>query len=121
MSDIAILGEERNILGFKPFGIDVFFYHEEDREPEEWFRAIVKRQYKLILVTDTVASRLKKEIDELWEKEAPVVLTISGIAPGGSAAGDTGGTSRLAFEHLRRLVIKAIGTDLFKEDEKGTT
>ena len=121
MSDIAILGEERNILGFKPFGIDVFFYREEDGAPEEWFKAIVKRQYKLILVTDTVAVRLKAQIDELWEKELPVVLTISGIAPGGPAAGGPDGTSRLAFEHLRRLVIKAIGTDLFKEDEAGTT
>ncbi len=121
MSDIAILGEERNILGFKPFGIDVFFYHEEDREPEEWFREIVKRQYKLILVTDTVAVRLKTQIDELWEKELPVVLTISGLAASGPAAGGPEGTARPAFEHLRRLVIKAIGTDLFKEDEKGTT
>ena len=121
MFDIAILGEERNILGFKPFGIDVFFFHGEDHDAGEWFRAIVKKQYKLILVTDTVAVRLKTQIDELWEKETPVVLTISGIAPGGSAAGGTGGTSRLAFEHLRRLVIKAIGTDLFKEDGAGTT
>jgi vacuolar-type H+-ATPase subunit F/Vma7 len=121
MSDIAILGEERNILGFRPFGIDVFFYHEEDAVPEEWFREIVKKQYKLILITDTVAVRLKKEIDELWEKELPVVLTISGIGPSGSAVGGPEGTSRPAFEHLRRLVIKAIGTDLFKEDEAGTT
>ncbi|MBN2322356.1 MAG: V-type ATP synthase subunit F [Spirochaetes bacterium] len=120
MSDIAILGEERNILGFKPFGIDVFFYHEEDAAPEEWFKEIVGKQYKLILVTDTVAERLKKEIDDLWEKELPVVLMISGLAAGGPAAGGEG-TSRLAFEHLRRLVIKAIGTDLFKEDEGGTT
>ena len=118
MSDIAILGEERNILGFKPFGIDVFFYHEEDTSPEEWFRAIVKKQYKLILVTDTVAARIREQIDELWEKELPVVLTISGLTAGGA---EKEGKTRLAFEHLRRLVIKAIGTDLFKEDEAGNT
>lgn len=105
MASIAVLGEERNILGFKPFGIDVFFYNDTGTPVEEWFREIVKKQYKLILITDTVAVRLKEQIDDLWEKELPVVLTISGL----------GETSRLAFEHLRRLVIKAIGTDLFKE------
>jgi vacuolar-type H+-ATPase subunit F/Vma7 len=104
MASIAVLGEERNILGFKPFGIDVFFYHDTGVPAEEWFREIVKKQYKLILITNTVAVRLKEQIDDLWERELPVVLTISGL----------GETSRLAFEHLRRLVIKAIGTDLFK-------
>jgi small neutral amino acid transporter SnatA (MarC family) len=48
---------------------------------------------------------LKEQIDALWEKDLPVVLTIRGL----------GETSRVAFERLRGLVIKAIGTDLFKE------
>jgi hypothetical protein len=34
-----------------------------------------------------------------------VVLTIRGV----------GESSRVAFERLRRLVIKAVGTDLFQE------
>ena len=105
MASIAVLGEERNILGFKPFGIDVFFYHDDKTPVDEWFREIVKKDYKLILITDTIAVHLKEQIDRLWERELPVVLTISGL----------GKPSSLAFEHLRRLVIKAIGTDLFKE------
>jgi V/A-type H+-transporting ATPase subunit F len=106
MASIAVLGEERNILGFKPFGIDIYFYHDNDTQIDEWFREVVRKDYKLILVTDTVAVKLKELIDQLWERELPVVLTISGL----------GTTSRLAFEHLRRLVIKAVGTDLFKEE-----
>lgn len=106
MASIAVVGEERNILGFKPFGIDVFFYHNTGTPVDEWFSEIVRKEYKLILITDTVAVHLKEQIDLLWERELPVVLTISGL----------GESSRLAFEHLRSLVIKAIGTDLFKED-----
>ncbi len=106
MASIAVVGEERNILGFRPFGIDVYFYHDGDIDINEWFKAIVKKDYKLILITDKIAVKLKEQIDILWERELPVVLTISSL----------GETSRLAFEHLRRLVIKAIGTDLFKEE-----
>jgi vacuolar-type H+-ATPase subunit F/Vma7 len=108
MASIAVLGEERNILGFKPFGIDIYFYQNKSTPIDEWFRGVVRKDYKLILITDTVAMQLREQIDQLWERELPVVLTISGL----------GTTSRLAFEHLRRLVIKAVGTDLFKEETR---
>jgi vacuolar-type H+-ATPase subunit F/Vma7 len=117
MADIAVLGDERSILGFKPFGVDVHFYvkgsgpgaesadSKSAESMEEWFKGIVRMDYKLILVTETVAEKLKEQIDALWYKELPVVLTIRGV----------GESSRVAFERLRRLVIKAVGTDLFQE------
>jgi len=106
MSSIAILGEERNILGFKPFGVDVYLYNESGKNAEEWFSEILKGKYELIIVTESIAERIKEQIDELWEKELPVVLTIRGL----------GETTRSSFDRLRRLVIKAIGADLFKEN-----
>jgi V/A-type H+-transporting ATPase subunit F len=106
MASIAVLGAERNILGFQPFGVDVYFYHEGDENMDEWFRQITKKDYKLILITESIAGQLQEQIDALWEKELPIVLTIRGL----------GETTRIAFERLRRLVIKAIGTDLFKEN-----
>ncbi len=105
MHSIAVLGDERNILGFKPFGVDVYLSHESSQSLDDWFRDIVKKNYRLILITETVARRLKGRIDELWARDFPVILTIGGV----------GETSRMAFEHLRSLVIKAVGTDLFKE------
>jgi vacuolar-type H+-ATPase subunit F/Vma7 len=105
MANIAVVGEERNVLGFKPFGVDVHLTHETDEQLEEWFRSIVRKDYKLILITETVAVKLKEQIQDLWEKDFPVVLTISGI----------GETSSAAFDRLRSLVIKAVGTDLLKE------
>ena len=105
MSSIAVLGEERNILGFRPFGVDVYFYHEDSENIDAWFNSVVKKDYKLIIITENIAVKVKEQIDVLWEKELPVVLTIRGL----------GETSRIAYEHLRSLVIKAIGTDLFKE------
>ena len=122
MADIAVLGDERSILGFKPFGVDVHFYSEgsgsiagsearsiagssEGSSIEDWFKGIVRMDYKLILVTESIAGKLKEQIDALWFKELPVVLTIRGV----------GESSRVAFERLRRLVIKAVGTDLFQE------
>ena len=104
MSSIAIVGEERNILGFKPFGVDVYLY-ETNKTPEEWFADILKKNYELIIITESIAEKVKEQIDELWEKELPVVLTIRGL----------GETTRTSFDRLRRLVIKAIGADLFKE------
>ena len=105
MASIAVLGEERNILGFEPFGADVHFFSEGDGEIDDWFKTIVKKEYKLIIITETVAVKLKQQIDALWEKELPVVLTIRRL----------GESTGIASERLRRLVIKAIGADLFKE------
>jgi len=105
MSDIAVLGEDRNISGFKPFGVDVYLFEGKGETISEWFKEILKKDYKLILVTEGVSVKLKEQIDALWMKELPIVLTIRGM----------GETSRIAFERLRRLVIKAVGTDLFQE------
>lgn len=106
MADIAVLGDERSILGFKPFGVDVYFYDKESGSIDEWFKGVVRKDYKLILVIETIAEKLKEQIDALWFKELPVVLTIRGV----------GESSRVSFERLRRLVIKAVGTDLFQEN-----
>jgi vacuolar-type H+-ATPase subunit F/Vma7 len=105
MASIAVLGEERNILGFKPYDVDVYLYFESEQSIEDWFKTIVKKEYKLILITETIAKKLQQQIDALWKKDFPVILTIGGL----------GVTGSWAFEHLRSLVIKAIGTDLFKE------
>ncbi len=104
-ASIAVVGEERNILGFKPFGVDVHLSLDKEGDTEEWFRTIVRKKYKLILITDGIARKLKEQIDALWEQDFPVVLTIRSL---GEAEG-------IAFERLRSLVIKAIGTDIFKE------
>ena len=106
MASIAVLGEERNILGFKPFGVDIHFYSEGSEKVDEWFKNIVKKGYRLIIITESIAAMLRQEIDALWEKELPVVLTVRGL----------GETTGIASERLRKLVIKAIGTDLFEED-----
>ena len=105
MVSIAVLGEERNILGFKPFGVDVYFYTSVMGGIDDWFKEILKGEYKLIIITESVAVKLKSQIDALWEKELPVVLTVRGL----------GETTGIASQRLRKLVIKAVGTDLFKE------
>jgi V/A-type H+-transporting ATPase subunit F len=106
MSSIAVVGDERNILGFRPFGVDVHFYVRNSGDLEEWFRDIVRQGYTLIIVTESIAEILKSQIEALWEKQLPVVLTIRGLAE----------SKGFASDRLRRLVIKAIGTDLFKEE-----
>ena len=106
MSSIAVLGKERNILGFKPFGVDVYLFHNNIKNADKWFADILKKRYELIIVTESIAEKIKDQIDELWEKELPVVLTIRGL----------GETTRSSFDRLRQLVIKAIGADLFKEN-----
>ena len=101
MASIAVIGEERNILGFKPFGVDVHFYSHKEEGIDDWFRSIVRKGYKLIIVSESIAVKLRQQIDALWEKELPVVLTIRGL----------GESTGVASERLRKLVIKAIGTD----------
>ena len=107
MASIAVIGEERHIYGFKPFGVDVYFADTSlsNEELEELFRNILKRKYTLIMITEGVARKIQKQVDALWEKELPVVLTIRSLQI----------TSRMAFERLRGLVVKAIGTDFLKE------
>lgn len=105
MASIAVVGEERNILGFKPFGVDIYVYDQKNGHSNEWFGAIVEKGYALLLITEVIAEKFKDQVELLWERDVPVVLTIKGL---GEAKG-------IAMEHLRSLVIKAIGTDLFKE------
>jgi V/A-type H+-transporting ATPase subunit F len=106
MASIAVLGEERTILGFKPYGVDVHFYTQSAGPIEDWFREILKKDYRLIIITESVTGKLKEQIDALWEKELPVVLTVRGL----------GESTGAASQRLRMLVIKAVGTDLFKEN-----
>lgn len=119
MGSIAVIGEERNILGFKPFGVDVYLAGERPQGQglEEWFSAIVNRKYSLIMITEPVAEQVREQLDSLWERDFPVVLTIQGAGPTGGFAPEGAGPAKgLAFQRLRKLVIKAIGTDLFKEE-----
>jgi vacuolar-type H+-ATPase subunit F/Vma7 len=104
---MAVIGEERNLMGFKPFGVDVFLSSERssDTSLEEWFSSIVSGRYSLIMVTESIAEQVPEQLDALWRKDFPVVLTIRGAGP----------SRKLAFQRLRDLVIKAVGTDMFKE------
>ncbi|MFW6138274.1 MAG: V-type ATP synthase subunit F [Spirochaetota bacterium] len=104
MASIAVVGKNRTLLGFKPYGVDVYFYQEKE-DISEWFSSIVKKGYTLIMVSEAVADELSQEIDQLWQKELPVILTIKGLK------GPTG----TSFDRLRKLVIRAIGTDIFRE------
>jgi len=105
MDSIAAVGEERGLLGFKPFGVDVWLCSRDKSDIEELFKSVVKRNYKLILISESLALRLEDQINELRQRDLPVVLTIRGM----------GEKTSFAFEHLRSLVMKAIGTDIFKE------
>ena len=104
-----------NLAGIKyarkkniPFILEVNspLYYERKKYNGLFFKNIAKKGYRLIIITESIAVMLRQEIDALWEKELPVVLTVRGL----------GETTGIASERLRKLVIKAIGTDLFEED-----
>ena len=103
---IAIIGEKDTILGFKPLGIETHPVINA-KEAEERLKTLAQdRDYATIYLTESLSSQLKELIAGLSKFSNIVVV------PG------KGETLGLARERLKKISERALGTDIFKEDEK---
>ena len=109
MSDIAIIGDRDSVLAFKALGVKTFFWNEDTASThEEWADAlneIIKQDFKIIFITEDFHSKCRERIEELYYRVFPVIIAIP----------NNKGSKKYGFEIVRRLVARAIGTDIFAE------
>lgn len=99
---IAAFGEKDIMLIFKGIGADIFPVTNLD-EAESQLKKIVRADYGIIFITETVAIKLDSAIRQYSEMVRPSIVVIPGL----------GKRNNYAVEVLRHAIIKAVGTDVF--------
>ncbi|MGA1790343.1 MAG: V-type ATP synthase subunit F [bacterium] len=107
---LAIIGNQDSILGFKAFGLDCFPV-EKSSEALDILKTLMlkKKEYAAIYMTDDLALEIDAELEEI-KKGAPL-LPVLVIIPSQKGSLDT------ATIKIRRMVEKALGMDIFKEEK----
>lgn len=110
MSDIAVIGDRDSVLLFKALGVETYFWDEDTASNEnEWKQAlnkIVEVDYKIIFITEEYHKKCRERIEELYSRVFPVIIAIP----------NNKGSKKYGFDIVRRLVARAIGTDIFAQD-----
>ena len=103
---IAILGGQNSILGFKALGLEAFGVLTK----EEGLSAIqnIKKSedYGVLFVTEEWAETLEEELEDLSKHALPAIVTVPS-QKGHSGAG---------LNNLRKIVERAIGSDILFKD-----
>lgn len=104
MYKIAVLGDRASVSGFACIGLDTYPVTDKIQAAKK-LKELAQHDYAVILITESLASHLEKEIDKFKENIAPAIILIPG------AAGNTGkGMSMVA-----KSVERAVGTQLIGE------
>ena len=113
-ASIAVIGNEDTIEYFRALGCVTYETHGGELT-EEQFLEIVERKFKVIFVTEEVFHKYKNLIRKRSQRIFPVISIIPAIH---GAVWEDGKPSSegVAFEEIRRAVIKAVGQDLSGEE-----
>ena len=106
MSEVAFLGTQDIIEGFKALGTTVFPVNNR-QALKEALEDVLKADYKILFITETWAEEASKELEGISKKGIfPIVVVIP----------DTGEEKGIAEARLRRIAKMAVGKDtLFEE------
>ncbi|MFH1401398.1 MAG: V-type ATP synthase subunit F [Parcubacteria group bacterium] len=100
---IAILGNQETILGFKALGVDTLGVREEKEAERIIEEVYIKKEYAVLIITEDWFLKLKDKIKLLSRESLPALVCIP-------VAGSSEG---LAQKELKKIVEKAIGSDIF--------
>lgn len=100
---MCIIGSEDITYAFSSIGFEPVIAGSDNKE--EVIKAL--EAYDVILIEEEIAKEFEGKLREVKEK-GKVVIEVPGIS------GSTGYTR----ERIRRMVINAVGMDIFKEDER---
>jgi V/A-type H+-transporting ATPase subunit F len=101
---IAALGEKDIMLIFRAVGADVFPVNTI-MEAEDKLKKIIKEEYGIIFMTETIAIKLDSIIKQYSFKLLPSIVIIPGL----------GERNNYAIDILRQAIIKAVGADVMAE------
>jgi len=107
MSKIAVIGDRTSVIGYRGLGLDAFDVPDDEAARETWPR-VMAANYDVIFVTENIYGGLIELIDEISEQATPAVVVIP-PATGGTGVGG---------EKIRRVIEKAIGTDVLIREEE---
>ncbi len=100
MSDIAFIGDRDTVWPFKALGCDVFFAEGPESAPGLIADA-VKREFKIIFVTEEVRESAQEKIDAYAEQATPTFTVIPSVK----------GSRGVAMQIIRESVRKAMGAE----------
>ncbi len=107
---MAVIGNRDSILGFKALGLDCFPVEDPNDALQIVKDLIFNNQgYAAVYLTDDLASKIDMELDEI-KKGAPL-LPILIIIPSHK------GSLNMETRKIRKMVEKALGTDIFREEK----
>ena len=101
MHKAAVMGDYDSIYGFGTLGFDIFPLKEKV-EATHKLRRLVKGQYAIIYITESLAEKIKDEIKKYREQMTPAIILIPGVR-GNTGAGVQG---------VKDSVEQAIGSDI---------
>jgi V/A-type H+-transporting ATPase subunit F len=101
---IAALGEKDIMLIFRAVGVAVFPVNTII-EAEDKLKKIIKEEYGIIFMTETIAIKLDSIIKQYSFKLLPSIVIIPGL----------GERNNYAIDILRQAIIKAVGADVMAE------
>lgn len=76
---IAVIGEKSSTLAFHGIGTEVFGV-ETRKDIEKAKQEIEENGFAVVFVTETIFEKHKEELEELYGKTLPAVLTIPGAS-----------------------------------------
>jgi len=98
---VAVLGEKKLILAFKSLGIDTFGI-EKDNDFKNAKEKIETNNYGVLFITETIAKKYNKEMEEFYLRTLPAVLIIPG----------TEDDLQIGKASLKKTIERALGSDL---------
>ena len=101
MYKIAVMGEPDSIYGFATLGLDTFPFDSAENAGH-MLRKLADEEYAVIFITESLASKIKNEIDRYRESKLPAVILIPGVS------GNTGDGVR----NVKKSVEQAVGSDI---------
>ena len=102
MYKIAILGERDSIYGFATLGIETFPV-ENAEEGERTLKSLAATDYAIIYITENLMAQISEEVAKYNDQKLPAIISIPGSQ----------GRNGVAMENLQKLVIQAVGSDIF--------
>ncbi len=101
MYKIAVMGDWDSIYGFATLGLDTF-PRTDPTEAGRTLRELAENNYAVIYITESLASKLRPEIDRYRLSQLPAIILIPG------SSGNTGEGIR----SVSKSVEQAVGSDI---------
>ncbi len=105
MYKIGVIGEKDAVLGFIALGFSVFPVESGDQAAEV-LKRLADDRYAVIYVTEQIAAKIEREIDEYRGNRFPAIIPIPG----------TQGSVGIGMRGVKKCVEKAVGADILFRD-----